>query len=150
MDAPLPPDVVKEIVTGFSHLVANKYYVLASTVMLVYDHMLTFERERVHVWNKRKSLPSYLFFIFRYLTPIVSLINLIALNDPNWVGPTCNHWIWLPVAVGPIVSAATGIILILRVYAIYQQSQWILYITVPIYLAELGVMGVRESHAVFV
>ena len=62
----------------------------------------------MYIWNKRKSLPSYLFFIFRYLTPIVSLINLIALNDPGWVGPTCNNWIWLPVAVGPIVSAATG------------------------------------------
>lgn len=66
------------------------------------------QREREYIWNKRKSMPSFLFFIFRYLTPIVSLINLIALNDPGWTGATCSNWIWLPVAVGPIVSAATG------------------------------------------
>lgn len=141
MASQLSPDVIKQIETGFSHLLANKYYVLASTVMLVYDHMLTFDREREHIWNRPKNIPTYLFFIFRYTTPIVSLINLIALNDPTWTGPTCNNWIWLPVAMGPIISAATGVILILRVYAIYRSSKWILILTVPVYLAELAVMG---------
>lgn len=93
--------------------------------MLVYDHFLTFEvcltclvvslcntnfsqREIEYIWNRKKSIPTYLFLIFRYATPIVSLINLIALHDPNWTGSTCDDWIWLPVSMGPIISAATG------------------------------------------
>ncbi|PFH45020.1 hypothetical protein AMATHDRAFT_44254 [Amanita thiersii Skay4041] len=151
MDTPIPPEVQKALETGFAHLVANKYYVLASTVMLVYDHILTLEQERIYIWNQKKSIPSYLFLIFRYVTPIVSLINLIALHDPNWTGSTCSNWIWLPVAVGPIISAATGgfndrdeaypVILIMRVHAIYARNKFVLWITIPVYLAQLAVMG---------
>ncbi|KAF8883830.1 hypothetical protein BD779DRAFT_811736 [Infundibulicybe gibba] len=138
---PLPPAVLKQLETGWEHLLDNKYYILASTVMLLYDHILTFERERVYIWNQRKSIPSYLFFVFRYVTPIVSILNLVAEHNPHWSGKTCSDWIWLPVAVGPIISVATGVILILRVHAIYARSRWILYITIPVYLAQLGVMG---------
>ncbi|KAK7439345.1 hypothetical protein VKT23_017571 [Stygiomarasmius scandens] len=138
----LPPDILKHVLaTAFSHLVANKYYVLASTVMLVYDHMLTFDREVKYMWQGRKSFLFYLFLIFRYWTPIVSLLNLVAEHDPTWIGNRCKNWIWLPVAIGPIVSAATGVILILRVHAIYKRAMWVLYITVPIYLGQLAVMG---------
>ncbi|KAI0080432.1 hypothetical protein K474DRAFT_1769425 [Panus rudis PR-1116 ss-1] len=138
---PLPPDVQNAINTGFSHLIANKYYVLASTVMLVYDHMLTFEREYEYVWKQRTSIPTVLFFIFRYMTPIVSLINLVALNSPHWTGSTCTNWIWLPVAMGPIINATAGIILILRVHAIYGRSKWVLAIMIPVYCAQLAVQG---------
>ncbi|KIJ36872.1 hypothetical protein M422DRAFT_260732 [Sphaerobolus stellatus SS14] len=97
-----------EVITGFSHLLANKYYVLASTVLILYDHILTFDQEREFIWKKKKTLPTCLFLIFRYVTPIVSALNIIALNWPGWKGSICKNWIWLPVAVGPIISAATG------------------------------------------
>ncbi|KIJ42254.1 hypothetical protein M422DRAFT_254661 [Sphaerobolus stellatus SS14] len=130
-----------EVITGFSHLLANKYYVLASTVLILYDHMLTFDQEREFIWKRKITLPTCLFLIFRYVTPIVSALNLIALNWPGWKGSICNNWIWLPVAVGPIISAATGIILIMRVYAIYARNKWVLSILASIYLAQLAVMG---------
>ncbi|KAF9264364.1 hypothetical protein L218DRAFT_987077 [Marasmius fiardii PR-910] len=136
-----PPEALPALYTGLTHLLANKYHVLASTVMLVYDHMLTFDDELKYIWGRKKGFPFYLFLIFRYFTPIVSLINLIALHDPNWVGSLCSNWIWLPVAVGPIVCMATGIILILRVHAIYSQARWVLYLTAPVYIVQLVVMG---------
>ncbi|KAG7096219.1 hypothetical protein E1B28_003671 [Marasmius oreades] len=109
--------------------------------MLCYDHLLTFDDEIKYMWQRKKAFPFYLFLIFRYITPIVSLINLISEHDPNWIGAACNNWIWLPVAIGPIVSLATGIILILRVHAIYSQATWILCVTLPIYITQLIVMG---------
>ncbi|KIJ42150.1 hypothetical protein M422DRAFT_254844 [Sphaerobolus stellatus SS14] len=92
------------VTTGFSHLLANKYYVLASTVLVIYDHMLTFDQEREFIWKKKITFPSCLFLTFRYVTPIVSALNLIALNWPGWKGSICRNWIWLPVAVGPIAD----------------------------------------------
>ncbi|PPR06274.1 hypothetical protein CVT24_000893 [Panaeolus cyanescens] len=109
--------------------------------MLCYDHLLTFDDEIRYMWNRKKGFPFWLFLIFRYVTPIVSLINLVSEHDPNWIGDVCKNWIWLPVAVGPIVSMATGIILILRVHAIYSQADWVLWVTVPVYLGQLVVMG---------
>ena len=97
--------------------------------MLIYDHILTFDvsmvrispghsasltlfqyykQEREYIWKKRITMPSCLFLIFRYVTPIISAINLVALHWPGWKGSICRNWIWLPVAAGPIVSAATG------------------------------------------
>ncbi|KAJ8090174.1 hypothetical protein PM082_018761 [Marasmius tenuissimus] len=87
---------------------ANKYYVLASTTMLVYDHILTFDEELTYMWRRKKSFPFYLFLVFRYFTPVISIINIPALHSPRWVGSLCEDWIWIPVAVGPIVSLATG------------------------------------------
>lgn len=138
---PLSPEALQALTSGFSHLVANKYYVLASTVMLLYDHLLTLEEERRYIWAQPKRLPTYLFFIFRYATPVVSILNLVAEHDPTWIGHRCSRWIWLPVAIGPIVSAATGVILILRVHAIYARAKWVLYVTIPVYLGQLSVMG---------
>ncbi|KAG7087191.1 hypothetical protein E1B28_013172 [Marasmius oreades] len=139
--APLSPETLKIITTAYAHLLANKYHVLASTVMLCYDHIITFDDEVKYIWQRKKSFPFWLFLTFRYVTPIVSLINLISEHDPNWIGDTCKNWIWLPVAVGPIVSLATGIILILRVHAIYSQAAWVLWVTFPIYIGQLVVMG---------
>ncbi|KAM6504030.1 hypothetical protein JOM56_000973 [Amanita muscaria] len=139
-DASLPSNNQKELETAFAYLTAVNYHVLASTVMLLYDHILTFEQERMYIWNQRKSLPSLVFLFFRYFCPVVSIINLVAEHDPGWSDTVCRNWIWLPVSTGTIINAATGVILIMRVHAIYCRARWILYVTVPVYLAELGVM----------
>jgi hypothetical protein len=66
------------------------------------------QRERIYIWKQRRSIPTYLFYLFRYSTPIISIINLIGEHAPWWTGSICANWIWLPVASGVIVSAATG------------------------------------------
>ena len=108
MSSAVDPAILAALETGFSHLLANKYYVLASTVMLIYDHMLTFASEIEFIWQRRFGLPTYLFFIFRYATFLVSVLDIAAEHDPTWIGKRCSRWIWLPVAIGPIISAATG------------------------------------------
>ncbi|KAG6899169.1 hypothetical protein C0993_012712 [Termitomyces sp. T159_Od127] len=75
--------------------------------------------------------------IFRYATPIVSLINLVSEHDPSWKGDACKNWIWLPVAIGPIVSMTTGTISEHSILA----ATWVLWLTFPIYIAQLIVMG---------
>ncbi|KAF8336115.1 hypothetical protein F5887DRAFT_973811 [Amanita rubescens] len=136
--SPPPQNVQQTSDTAFSHLVSTKYYVLASCVMLVYDQILTFEQERVYIWNRKKNIPSCLFITFRYFTLIVTLLNLVAEHDPRWTGSICRNWIWLPVSTTMITNATTGV---MRVHAIYSRSKWILAVLVPVYLGELIVMG---------
>ncbi|KAF9255617.1 hypothetical protein L218DRAFT_1008394 [Marasmius fiardii PR-910] len=143
--SPTPEDL-DQIITGYAYLLINKYYILASTVMLCYDHILTFDDEIKYIWRKERCFPFWLFVTFRYASPIVSIINLVALHEPNWVGDACKNWIWLPVAIGSIISLATGIIMILRVHAIYSQATWVLLLTLPVYIGQLIVLGVRRHR----
>lgn len=91
-----------------SDLVINKYYVLGYTTMLLYDHVLTLDSEIDLIWHRRFTFPTYIFFIFRYLTPLVCILTVVAEHDGAWTGTRCSRWIWLPAAIGPIISATTG------------------------------------------
>jgi len=129
-----------DFASQFYHLGINKNYVIGYSVMLLYDHVLTLDNEVDLIWQRRFTLPTYLFFIFRYATPIVCIINLIAEHDPTWTGTRCSRWIWLPVAIGPIIAATTGIILILRIHALCNRALWVLYITIPVYIVQIAIM----------
>ncbi|KAF8530104.1 hypothetical protein BU17DRAFT_23448, partial [Hysterangium stoloniferum] len=65
-------------------LTVNKNYVLGYSVMLLYDHILTFGREVQFMWTHPFTMPTYLFFIFRYVTPLVCILNIIAEHSPGW------------------------------------------------------------------
>ncbi|KAF8583668.1 hypothetical protein K439DRAFT_1201637 [Ramaria rubella] len=135
----VPPLNTEDIAIKSYDLGVNKYYALGHTVSFLYDHALTFGSEVECVWKRRFTLPTYLFLIFRYVTPLVCIINIVAENDPTWVGIRCSHWVWLPVALGPMIYATTGFILILRTHALYNRAYWVLYIAVPVYLAQISI-----------
>lgn len=99
---------LKAYITGFSHLVSSKRYILATSVINIYDIILTFDDEVKYIWSARVSLATCCFYIFRYVTPVVSIVNLVADHDPRFAGSVCQNWIWLPVATATIVSASTG------------------------------------------
>ncbi|KAG7092143.1 hypothetical protein E1B28_008516 [Marasmius oreades] len=137
----LTPEALKQLTTAYAHLLANKYHALASTVLLCFDHVLTFDDEIKYIWQREKNIPFWLFLTSRYASLIVSLIYLVALHDPYWAGDACKNWIWLPVGIGWIIRFATGIIMILRVHAIYSRVTWVLWLTVPIFIGHLVVIG---------
>lgn len=177
----------------------------ATVKRCLYDHWDIFLQAEIrYIWMQKKAIPAYLFFIFRYSTPIIAIINIIGEQAPWWTGSICTNWIWLPVASGVIVSATTGgkihqnsfpklkiynkIIQwysvsdrtgihqsvaegdssVMRVHAIYARGEslwrqislrllegrshtsytasWVLYIAVPVYLAQIAVMIVSDEY----
>ncbi|KDR76722.1 hypothetical protein GALMADRAFT_21534, partial [Galerina marginata CBS 339.88] len=63
---------------------AGKYFQLASFVMMVYDHMITFSEEVEQIWRRPFTGVSWLFLINRYITPLQFIIVLDAFEDPRW------------------------------------------------------------------
>jgi hypothetical protein len=76
--------------TSFFYLGINKNCVLGYTVMLLYNHILTLDNEIDLIWQRRFMLPTYLFFIFCYATPLVSTLNLTVEHDSAWMGTCCS------------------------------------------------------------
>ncbi|KAJ7046066.1 hypothetical protein C8F04DRAFT_1387734 [Mycena alexandri] len=132
--APLPP----ALITAFTHLQASKYYDLAVLVMLVYDYALTLEVEITQVWRRSNwSLPKIMFFLFRYLTPIFQLGSICADQLTTWTPASCGQWLWWRIIVDELITVATSVVLILRVYALLRRAKWALGLMLSAMVAQI-------------
>ncbi|KAF9445273.1 hypothetical protein P691DRAFT_805935 [Macrolepiota fuliginosa MF-IS2] len=124
-----------------SHLLAGKYFQLAAFIMLVYDHLLTFDQEVERIWKQRLSAASVLFLVNRYLTIMEFIVVLEAFHNPRWKGEVCRKSVAFE-ASGTIALVAVGeLIMILRVFAIYGRNIRLLVVLMALWLAQVIVSG---------
>ncbi|KAF8509966.1 hypothetical protein JB92DRAFT_3119403 [Gautieria morchelliformis] len=64
--------------------VSSLYFGIASFVVLLYDHILTFNDEVHYIWCSNKKLVSWLFLLNRYVTPLGFIINISAYTSTLW------------------------------------------------------------------
>ncbi|KAF4616037.1 hypothetical protein D9613_011373 [Agrocybe pediades] len=111
--SPAPESLAQAVM----HLQAGKYFQIAAYVMLIYDHLLTFSVEVERIWKPKFSGASILFLINRYATPLQFIVIIDAFQDPIWTKDGAST-----IALIAVCEA----IMILRVYALYGRSNWIL------------------------
>jgi len=108
--------------------------------MLVYDHFLTFSDEVEHVWKRKRSAVSVLCLINRYYTLLCMILVISVSHDLK----ACNHFIhfekW---GISIPLVAIPGVLLILRVYALYDRNIYILVYLSALLLGTIGV-GIWE------
>ncbi|KIJ16530.1 hypothetical protein PAXINDRAFT_168608 [Paxillus involutus ATCC 200175] len=108
-----------EIRSILASIQLNDYATVSIATAVGYDFILTFINEIDHVWKRPWSWVSTLFILVRYvgcLNALCTVMNLISL----WT---------LPVFLG-----ASDLLMILRVYAMYNRSRRILAILLVIYI----------------
>ncbi|KAI0752010.1 hypothetical protein C8Q74DRAFT_1308021 [Fomes fomentarius] len=75
--------VTPEIVVFFKLRVTQDYYMcLSSTLLIIYEHILTAEQEYRMIWKRNFSVPCVLFLVNRYTLLLVSILNILS------------YWIW--------------------------------------------------------
>ncbi|KAF9449493.1 hypothetical protein P691DRAFT_727899 [Macrolepiota fuliginosa MF-IS2] len=131
-----------------SHLLAGKYFQLAAFVMLVYDHCLTFAQEVERIWKHRLSAAAVLFLVNRYATLAQFIIVLVAFHEPQWVGKRCSRFVLFEGMTTVGILAVGQLIMILRVYAIYDRSTRILVFLLMLWLAQIVIsfVGLRTGY----
>jgi len=125
----------------FTYLIASKYYMLASIVILYFDYFLTFDLEIENLWKKRFTGPTILFLLNRYYPMLFYVVVLVAVHDPSWSGEACENFKRFPLISALVSEAILGIIVILRLYALYSQDRRLLYVLVPGYVLQLMIGG---------
>jgi len=128
-------------------LTASKYYMLASVVILYFDYFLTFDLEVKNLWKKPFTGPTILFFLNRYYPLLLYAVVLVAVHDPFWAGETCESFKRFPLVAALVSEAIIGIIVILRLFALYSRSIKLLCILLPLYILQL-MLGGWASDAV--
>ncbi|KAL4249183.1 hypothetical protein ABKN59_006956 [Abortiporus biennis] len=126
----VPPDFVQDE----SQTTVTVYMGFVSFMILIWEHMITFDDEVNYVWFGTKGPLVWLFFLNRYLTPFGFIINLFAYLSPVW---TPEVW-------------SFPLMMFLRVYAMYPRRWAILAFVFIIFLVELSVNAWLLTHGVVV
>jgi len=110
--------------------------IVAGITLLFYDHALTFGAEVQLVWKAPFSIAKVLFLLARYITPVTSIIALVAPLHPALdLQKSCKVGLALAEASFYIASMTSDLLLIIRVYAIWQQSMRVLLPLIMLFIA---------------
>ncbi|KAF8510083.1 hypothetical protein JB92DRAFT_461722 [Gautieria morchelliformis] len=109
-----------------SDITLTEYSALASLVVLLYDHAITFDAEIMNIWRGPRTLGKLMFLWTRYFG-LSSLIIVVTVTFhgslPNKV---CSAVFWLESVSILIAIVSVDIILLARVYAVYNRNKQLL------------------------
>ncbi|KAF8236407.1 hypothetical protein L208DRAFT_1528715 [Tricholoma matsutake] len=123
---------VPNVIDDVSRQIHTNYMGIASFVVLIWDHVDTFTEEArcmlsvEYIWKFEKRPSDYLFLLNRYLTPLGFIVNLfdIFTNDIR-SAYLCRHFIRFEGSMTMIGIHVVGLMMLLRIYALYHQQRWI-------------------------
>ncbi|KAG1729362.1 hypothetical protein EDD22DRAFT_409083 [Suillus occidentalis] len=112
------------------------YWQVAFGVLVVYDWVLTIGQEIELIWRQRWSLMTVLYLVIRYVgipfsvANVLEIIPFVSLTDA-----VSNILAYATNATNVVITAMLGVIMIARLYAMYQGSRTMLIFLVIIFLA---------------
>jgi len=111
----------------------------ASFTILVWDHVITFSDEVEYIWKGKKGPIIYLFLLNRYFTPLGFMVNLYAYLSPSWTVERCRHFIRYEGCTVAIAVEVVGIMMFLRINALYPTRKWISALLAILLVVETGI-----------
>ncbi|KAH9919798.1 uncharacterized protein BXZ73DRAFT_80309 [Epithele typhae] len=73
-------DQISQVIEEYQAGYTDEYVLAAASVILIFDHLLTFGREVNFFWNRRVSGPTVLFILNRYLALILRIFSSLSLR----------------------------------------------------------------------
>ncbi|OAX39839.1 hypothetical protein K503DRAFT_865114 [Rhizopogon vinicolor AM-OR11-026] len=103
---------------------ASQYVGVAGLVVLLWDHLLTFNDEVRLIWRARLSIPKLLFLFNRYAVP-TSLIALTyatsGLSDDILPDSVCQIWFGIGVVLGMLSIGTSNFLVLLRLWVLWDR-----------------------------
>ncbi|KIK46006.1 hypothetical protein CY34DRAFT_463206 [Suillus luteus UH-Slu-Lm8-n1] len=109
------------------------YFIVASSTAVVYDWALTFAQEFDLVWQGR-SFVNILYLCVRYIGILYSTTYILANLPVSMTDKVSNILYFITVWTPVVVNAMLGVIMMIRIYAMYQGSKKILVFLIVVLL----------------
>lgn len=123
--APVLFDLLRRLEDAVRDLTLMRYISIASLTWLVYDHLLTFEKERSWIWSNKVTLTKVLFLINRYSAPIVMLAEIIQFSGRVTLSDDiCVIWLFFEALWQSLSALIVQFLLGLRMSAIWGSRPW--------------------------
>ncbi|KIM24273.1 hypothetical protein M408DRAFT_233960 [Serendipita vermifera MAFF 305830] len=141
MSTMLPFEVAAALATAVADLVTTgRYCTLAAWVMMLYDHIIHFDKEVELFWGKPWSAAKCLYFFNRYVSPVFLGVHAMIFLSPHVTDSLCLSWFKFEGYTGTISIASVEMILGFRVFALWNRNKWIAAMLVFALLAEVAAM----------
>ncbi|KAG2137572.1 uncharacterized protein EDB93DRAFT_1301950 [Suillus bovinus] len=117
----------------------NNSMSIAAITIISYEYILQFEKEVTFVWAREWSVMKYLYLAVRYFGILVAIISalwggLFYMPEAPYVG-IVSYATFLFIQWGTsLYSCLTKVILIWRLYALYNQSKALLYVLLGFFI----------------
>ncbi|KZV75631.1 hypothetical protein PENSPDRAFT_748291 [Peniophora sp. CONT] len=122
-----PDDVAPATLESLQDIQAGKYFFLAALTVLLYDHFLTLADEVDLIWKRKKSYVLYLFLTVRYYALIAVVVVAFGFFSPEMTRERCSRWmLFLPLGITIPLTILPGILMVVRVYALYNRNVYVL------------------------
>ncbi|KAI0372252.1 hypothetical protein BV20DRAFT_1034733 [Pilatotrama ljubarskyi] len=132
-----------------------QYVGLASFTALVWDHFITLGDEIEYIWKRKKGPLIYLFFLvcpFERCRPITPLTNVCAniADCAAYMLTTCRcqHFVRYEGSMTVIGINTTALMMLLRIYAMYEGRKLVVLFVTAVFLVEFGVNAWLLTHGV--
>ncbi|KAG1783654.1 hypothetical protein EV702DRAFT_1054862 [Suillus placidus] len=115
--------------------IVSSYFIVAASVAVGYDWALTLTQEVELIWRQRWSLMTALYLCLRYVGLVYAVISILAqvptisLTDTGHIFFIVLNWITF------VSTAMLCVIMIVRLYAMYQRSRKVMIPLVVTFLA---------------
>ncbi|KAI0065056.1 hypothetical protein BV25DRAFT_1913699 [Artomyces pyxidatus] len=149
------------LVDAVGYVINTRYANLAASMVVIYDHIVTFDQEVEYVWKEPCSKGKFLFLTFRYYGLLATIFNDYVLFSQNMTHSSrvyyqqhrvnlecfapqysCYFWMSWQGWTGVFVSGALAqIILLLRIRALYMNDRTITVILI------IGILVTMASAA---
>jgi len=138
-------DIPSPIADASESLITN-FVGFASFTVLIWDHVDTFVDEVEYIWKGQKGPLVYLFLLNRYLTPLGFMVNLFAYLSPVWTPTKCQHFIRYEGSMTIIGIEVVGLMMLLRVHAMWYHKKWIVAVVAGILIIETVINAWLMTH----
>lgn len=118
---------------------------IASATWITYDIIISFGDEVEYIWKKQWTMAKVLYIFARYL-PFAFQMALLALNVDGttglfWAKADCKQWTIVQAVILQVIITVVDIILMARVYALFERNRKLLIAMIVGYAAEIAYMS---------
>jgi len=107
-------------------LYVTRYFVVAAATILVYDHLISLDREVDLIWNKKNWSAIKALFIFnRYFGLLCVILELAVFFNSDLTADFCTFWFYWESISFSLAVLTCELVLIVWVYVIYDRSLYI-------------------------
>ncbi|OBZ76063.1 hypothetical protein A0H81_03315 [Grifola frondosa] len=122
----------------------TSYASVAASVFLAWDMLINIADEVEYIWRRPKGKMTWMYAFIRHM-PILAQRTLIVTNTSNSTGvhfssTGCLGWLSYQAAVMEVVTLAVEIVLITRVYALYNCNKIMLTAISTLFVLEVTAM----------
>jgi len=123
----------------------DNYIATAFIVVMMYDHIITLDKEIAWIWTLKWRLPKFLFLMNRYIiSPLIVLIGIVDFIFPITLS-FCDVIVHLAPWVAVLSFGIAEGVLILRVCALYGQRKLFVWLVVGLFAIEIISVIVNTS-----